>query len=85
MVAWMYPYDWYWWIREQFEKCDLLSSATEKEICKASAMAHASQIGFTENVLLYQALREPTVVQAETSTLPLIVALGIVAVLMAKR
>jgi len=78
-------YSWYFWIREQYAKCDLLSSATEREICKASAMAYASQVGFTENVLLYQALREPTVVQAETGTLPLIVALGIVAVLMAKR
>ncbi|MFH1835827.1 MAG: hypothetical protein ABH851_06535, partial [Methanobacteriota archaeon] len=75
----MNGYSWFWWIREKFEQCDLLSSATEREICKASAMAYASQVGFTENVLLYQALREPTVVQAETGTLPLIVALGIVA------
>lgn len=78
-------YSWYWFLKEQFDKCNLLASASEKEICKASVMAEASRIGFTENVLLYQALREPTVVQAETGTLPLIVALGIVAVLMAKR
>ena len=81
----MNGWDYYWWLHERFEQCDLLSSETEKEICRASAMAYASRLGFTEQMLMYQTLREPTVVQAETGTLPLIVALGIVAVLMAKR
>lgn len=81
----MNGYDYYWWIRDQFAKCDLLSSATEKEICKASAMAYASRMGFTETVLLTQALREPTVVQAESSALPIVAVIVVGAMLLSKK
>ncbi len=77
-------YGYYWWIREQFAKCDLLSSATEREICKASVMAQASRIGLTETVILAQALQQPQVVQADTS-LPIIAALVIGAMLLSSK
>ena len=58
--------------------------ATEKEICKASVMAQASRIGFTETVILAQALQQPQVVQADAS-LPIIAALVIGAMLLSSK
>ena len=78
-------YSYYFWVREQFARCNLLSSAAEKEICKASVMAYAGRVGFTEQVLLMQALREPTVVRAEAPALPMIIALVIGAALLMGR
>ncbi len=80
----MQGYDWYFYVRDAFAKCDLLSSSTEKEICKASVMAQASRIGFTETVILAQALQQPQVVQADAS-LPIIAALVVGAMLLSSK
>lgn len=78
-------YSYYWWIRDQFARCDLLSSSTEKEICKASVMAQVSRVGFTESVILAQALQRPQVIQAQTGALPIIAALVIGAMLLSSK
>ena len=81
----MNGYDWDFWTREEFARCNLLSSATEREICKASVMAKASRIGFTESVILAQALQRPQVVQAEMGALPIIAALVVGAMLLCSK
>lgn len=78
--------DAYWLMKAELERCDLLASDYDKQMCKNAVYYRAARAGLRRELLLRRAV-QPTVVRAEAGALPLIVALIIGAglLLMGKR